>query len=158
MSETSRDTRVTRVPPRQLYRWVATAEMITWTLLLIGMVLKYTGVTEWGVRIAGSVHGFVFLCYVASTVFVAANQRWRPAITLFGLGSAIVPWLTWPFDRWVDRRGLLDGDWHAEGAGLRGWMLRNPLAAIGLALVVVVAVMSALLWLGPPTGWATRFA
>lgn len=147
-----------RVPPRRLYRWAATAEMVTWTLLVVGMVLKYTGVTEVGVQVAGMVHGFAFLCYVGSTVFVAANQRWRPATTLLGLASAFVPWLTWPFERWVERRGLLEGPWAADGAGLRGWMLRHPVPAVGAALVVVAAVMAVLLWLGPPTGWGTRFA
>lgn len=148
----------TRLAPRQLYGWVAKAEMVTWTLLLVGMVLKYTGLVEWALTPAGMLHGFVFLCYVGTTVFVAANQRWTLLTTALGLASAVVPWLTWPFERWVERRGLLEGGWTTTGTGLRGWMLRHPLPSIGIGLVVVVAVMSVLLWLGPPTGWATRFA
>ena len=54
--------------PRQLFRALAVAEAVTWTLLLIGMVGKHAlGVTELGVRIGGGVHGFVFLAYCAGT-------------------------------------------------------------------------------------------
>ena len=51
--------------PRLLYRRLAQAEVVTWTLLIIGMVLKYvTHTTELGVRIGGMVHGVVFIAYV----------------------------------------------------------------------------------------------
>jgi integral membrane protein len=52
--------------PRTLFRTVAFAEAVTWTLLLIGLFLKYvTRTTDVGVSIAGGIHGFVFLCYAA---------------------------------------------------------------------------------------------
>lgn len=143
--------------PRKLFRVVATAEMITWTLLILGMVLKYTGVTELGVRIGGLVHGVAFLCYVLGNVFVGLNQRWSLKTMAVGIASAFVPWCTWPYDRWLERNGKLEGPWRPEGAGVRGWMLRNPIPAMLLALVAVAAVTSFLLWLGPPTGWSTRF-
>ena len=48
--------------PKRLFSILAIAEAITWTMLIIGMVLKYvTQTTELGVRIGGGVHGFVFL-------------------------------------------------------------------------------------------------
>lgn len=143
--------------PRQLYRVVATAEMITWTLLILGMVLKYSGVTEWGVRVGGLVHGVGFLCYVLANVFVGLNQRWSLRTMAVGIASAFVPWCTWPYDRWLEKHSKLDGPWRPEGSGLRGWLLRHPVLALLLAAVGVAAVTSVLLWLGPPTGWSTRF-
>ena len=44
--------------PQTLHRIAAGLEMVTWTLLILGMVLKYTGVTETLVPIAGTIHGF----------------------------------------------------------------------------------------------------
>lgn len=143
--------------PRTLYRVVATAEMITWTLLIAGMVLKYTGVTEVGVRIGGTVHGIAFLAYVLVTIFVGLNQRWSLPSIVIGLATAVVPWCTWPYERWLERNGRLEGPWSAEGTGLRGWLLRHPIPAVLLAMVVVAAATTFLLWLGPPTEWGTRF-
>ncbi|WP_198671869.1 DUF3817 domain-containing protein [Desertihabitans aurantiacus] len=149
--------------PADLHRVFALAEMVTWTLLVLGMVLKYTGVTEWGVRVGGLVHGVVFLGYAAVTVLVAWNQCWRPLTTLLGLLSAVVPWAAWPHDRMLLRRGLLDGGWrHERGEGrlegLRLAVLARP-GLTALVVVVLVAVATAvLLWLGPPTGWAERFS
>lgn len=148
--------------PRLLYRIVAVAEAITWTLLIIGLVLRATGVTELGVRIGGGVHGFAFLCYVLATLFAGLNLGWRRTTVLAGLGSAIVPWATIPFERWAERRGLLDGDWQRDGEGrlarLTGWVLRHPIPAVAIALAVVAIAFGTLLWLGPPTAWPTRFS
>ena len=48
--------------PRRLFRALALAEVVTWTLLLLGMVLKYgTETTDLLVRIGGGLHGFAFL-------------------------------------------------------------------------------------------------
>ena len=78
--------------PRRLYGTLATAEMVTWTLLLAGMAGKYLlGLGELGVRVGGGVHGFVFLAYCVVTVLVAVDQRWRAGHLLVGLASAVVP-------------------------------------------------------------------
>ena len=40
--------------PRSLFRAAAVAELVTWTLLILGMVLKYgLDAGDWGVRIGG---------------------------------------------------------------------------------------------------------
>ncbi len=75
------------VSPRQLFRALAVAEAVTWTLLLLGMVGKYVlGATDLGVRIGGGVHGFVFLAYCTTTVLVAVDARWTLRRLLAGLG------------------------------------------------------------------------
>ena len=63
--------------PKGMYRLVAIAESITWTLLIIGMLLKYVaGLGTLPVLIAGSIHGFVFITYALTAGLVGVNQRW----------------------------------------------------------------------------------
>lgn len=147
--------------PSRLYRVLALAEMITWTLLLAGMVLKYVvQATDVLVRIGGGLHGFVFLSYAVVTVLVAVDQRWKPKDLLLGLGSALIPYLTVPFERWALRRGLLSDTWQLRGERGRtapqrvvSLALRHPLPAALIAIVGVAVVFSILLSLGPPTEW-----
>ncbi len=146
--------------PRRLYRLLALAETVTWTLLLLGMVLKYvTRSTDLGVSLAGPVHGFVFLAYCAVTVLIAVDQRWSGGRTALGLLSAAPPYLTIPFERWADRRGLLGERWRLRQSQGRG-SLDGPVALavqapVRAALVIgmlVTVVFGALLVLGPPFG------
>ena len=66
--------------PRSLYRRIALAEVVTWALLLLGMVLKYvTHTTELGVRVFGLVHGVVFIAFCLVTLLLWVNQRWTAA-------------------------------------------------------------------------------
>ena len=90
--------------PRRLFRLIAIAEAITWTLLIIGMILKYvTKTTDLGVSIGGALHGFVFLVYGATVLLIGINQRWPIGTILVGLVSAVIPYATIPFDLWADR-------------------------------------------------------
>ncbi|WP_104168690.1 DUF3817 domain-containing protein [Arthrobacter sp. SX1312] len=146
--------------PRTLFRTVAVAEAVTWAFLLLGMFLKYvTRTTEAVVPPAGAVHGFVFLCFVATTVFIWINQRWSVVTGLLGLASAVVPFATIPYERWIESRGQLAGTWRlAPGAEaprtpverLQAWVLRSPLVALAVAVVGISVVFSVLLLVGPP--------
>lgn len=145
--------------PRNLFRLFATAEVITWAGLITALILRATGVTAGAVSIAGCIHGFVFLAYCVSTVFVWINQRWKPGLGITGLLLAVVPFATYPFERAVDRRGLLAGPWRLAPGGdeprgfvehVQAWILRRPILSIGLIAILVVIVFLVLLWLGPP--------
>ena len=147
-----------KISPRTLYRIVATVEMFTWAGLIAALILRAMDVTNI-VPIAGGIHGFAFLCYSASTVFVWVNQKWRPATGITGLLLAIVPFATLPFDLTVDRKGLLEGGWRLAPGGdqpkgwvehVQAWVLRNLALAIMLLLAFLVALFVTLLWLGPP--------
>ncbi len=145
--------------PRNLFRLFATAEVITWAGLIAALILRATGITAGAVPIAGGIHGFVFLAYCVSTVFVWINQRWKPGLGITGLLLAIVPFATYPFERAVDKRGLLAGPWRLAPGGeapsgfvehVQAWILRRPILSIGLIAILVVIVFLVLLWLGPP--------
>ncbi|WP_085371446.1 DUF3817 domain-containing protein [Leifsonia sp. NCR5] len=147
--------------PRVLYRTLAIAEAITWTLLIAGMLLKYVAkVGDWPVLVAGSVHGLVFISYAVASVLVGVNQRWRIPVIVVAVASAIVPYATIPFDLWADRTGRLDGRWrttptddprdHTAIGRLFRWMLNHvPVLAVTL-VVLIAAIMGTLLMIGPP--------
>lgn len=148
--------------PRALYRVVALAEMVTWALLITALALRGAGVTEAMVRPAGSVHGFVFLCYCVTVLGVWINQRWPPGRGLVALATAVIPFATVPFERWLRRRGEPDLTWrlvdgrHAPRTlveRLEARVLRHPLLAALLALALVTLIFLALLRAGPPTQW-----
>ena len=147
--------------PRRLFRLIAIAEAITWTLLIIGMILRYvTKTTDVGVSIGGALHGFVFLVYGATVLLIGINQRWPIGTILVGLVSAVVPYATIPFDLWADRTGRLDGAWRREAGAdprdqrvldrLTRWLVRHPILLVVVGGLVVVAVFAALLVVGPP--------
>ncbi|MGX5358502.1 DUF3817 domain-containing protein [Kocuria sp. KH4] len=145
--------------PRELYGRFALAEAVTWTLLILGMVLKYTGVSESFVPVFGMLHGVVFLGYCVVTCFVWVDQRWSAGFGVLGLASAVVPWATIPFERRAQRSGRLAGGWRLAPGGERpatvpervqAWSLRSPLLATLVGLVAVAALTSVLLHLGPP--------
>ncbi|MHA7264385.1 DUF3817 domain-containing protein [Arthrobacter sp. TMN-37] len=146
--------------PLTLFRTVAVAEALTWGFLLTAMFFKYvTRSTEALVPPAGGIHGFVFLCFVATTVFVWINSRWSWRTGLLGLASAVVPFATIPFELGLQRRGMLRGPWRLRPGGeaprnpaekVQAWVLRSPVLAGALAVVGIGVVFTLLLIAGPP--------
>ncbi|MCT9820655.1 DUF3817 domain-containing protein [Microbacterium sp. W1N] len=148
--------------PRPLFRTLAFAEAVSWTLLLGGLVLRATLGWDLAVTIGGAVHGFVFLSYGATVVLVMLNNRWRPGPSVAALAAAIVPYATIPVEMWVQRRGLLEGEWRIApdpAAPDRrwydrplAWLLRRPWLLFGALAVALVALYVVLLLVGPPGG------
>jgi integral membrane protein len=150
------------VTPRLLFRIVAIAEAVTWTLLIAGLVLRATTGWALGVTLGGGIHGFVFLAYAGVALLVGIDRRWRPGLVVLAVASAIVPYATIPVDVAVDRRGKLDGAWRREPDtafpdrtpldALVRWFVRRPAVLIGVFAVLLVAIFATLLALGPPGG------
>lgn len=149
--------------PRTVYRSVAVAEAVTWTLLIGALVVRaIIGEDRGGiaVTVGGSVHGFVFLLYGATAVLTAVNQRWSVGVGALAVVAAVIPYATIPVEIWLARSGRLDGVWRREATDdprdrrpldrLVRWMLRHPLLLIVLVVVVVAALFTVLLLLGPP--------
>jgi integral membrane protein len=148
--------------PKTLFRALAIAEAISWTLLITGLIVRATTGFAAAVTIGGAIHGFVFLSYGATAVLVALNNRWRPWPIVVALVSAIVPYATIPAELWLARRGLLAGSWLTGDAadaadrrwydGLLRWFLRRPWVLAVLILAAVVVLFTVLLLVGPPGG------
>ena len=149
--------------PRQLFQLLAVAEAISWTLLIIGMLLKYAvQTTDVGVSIGGAVHGFVFLAYVAAALVIALNQRWSTRVIGLVLVSAVLPYATIPAERRLERENLLDGGWRIAPSDdprdtsrlNRGlfYVLNHPILSFVVAIGAVTIVFFLLLLVGPPVG------
>ena len=62
--------------PRKFFRFFAIAEVISWTLLIGGLILRATQGWDLAVSIGGGIHGFVFLSYALNAILMSKNQRW----------------------------------------------------------------------------------
>lgn len=148
--------------PKRLFRTLAFAEAVTWTILIVAMILKYAGGVDAAVLVGGSIHGFVFLAYAFSAVLVGVNQRWKVGLIAFAVLTAIVPYATIPFELWLMRRGRLEGGWRHESTDhpadgnwvnrMLRWFLARPVLLTVVAVLGVAAVFAALLVIGPPGG------
>ncbi len=154
----------TSLTPRRIYRIVAIAEMVTWALLILGMVGKYIlKLGDWPVRVFGLTHGIVFVTYAFVALLVGVNQHWRLRHVIAAVATAVIPFATYPFDVWLERRGMLTGGWrtersedprdHTRLSGVLRFALRYPIPLAVVVIIGVFAVVSFLLWLGPPTEW-----
>ena len=153
---------MTTLTPRRLFRSVAVAEAITWTLLLLGMFVKYAteaeSLGERAVSVFGMVHGVVFIAYCLVTVIVAVDQRWSVPRAVLGLAAAVPPFATLPFEVYADRRGLLGREWLSrEGSPSAlqrsvSWLLRHQRRALGLLVLAVGVLTAGALIVGPPVG------
>jgi integral membrane protein len=156
------------VSPRGLHRRVAVGEAVTWALLLTGMALKYSGVTEVGVQVFGLLHGVVFIAYCLVTVLLWVDQRWSVGRLVLGLAAAVPPFATIWFERYAARRGLLAESWRLRGAAdaapgpagarrphglleqLAARLLRHPRQGAAVGLVAVAGLTGVALLVGPP--------
>ncbi|ALC06069.1 hypothetical protein CDES_08320 [Corynebacterium deserti GIMN1.010] len=145
--------------PKSLHRFAAILEMFTWTFLILGMILKYGGITDAVTPIAGGIHGFGFLCFAAITITVWINNRWSFAQGFVGLIVSVIPWAALPFTLWADKKGLLNGGWRFSDPAekpetffdkILAQLVRHPVRSIVILLIIIAIVFSILLAMGPP--------
>lgn len=88
---------------RQL-RVVALLEGISFLLLLfVAMPLKHLAGLAVAVRVAGSVHGLLFLLFLSALFRVATERDWPARRSLQGFGASLVPGGTFVLDRMLKR-------------------------------------------------------
>ena len=88
---------------RQL-RLVALLEGISFlALLFIAMPLKYLAGLPLAVRIVGSVHGGLFLVFLAVLYRAGSDRAWPLRRWLIAFVSSVVPFGTFLFDRSLQR-------------------------------------------------------
>jgi integral membrane protein len=88
MSETTleRTASVTR-----WFRIVAVAEAISWLLLIVATIVKYSADAPLGVHVMGPIHGVLFLAYVILALEVRRRLSWDGRTTLTVLAESILP-------------------------------------------------------------------
>ncbi|WP_309104411.1 DUF3817 domain-containing protein [Microbacterium sp.] len=148
--------------PDRLFRVLAIAEAITWTILISAIIARAVGAPGVVVTVGGGIHGFVFLAYAATAVLVALNQRWRLGVGALAVVSAVVPYATVPTEIWLHRSGRLTGVWRLDETDdprdrrwydrLMRWFLRRPWVLAVLLVVGIVVLYVILLLIGPPGG------
>ena len=148
--------------PLNLFRTLAIAEAVSWTLLIGGLILRAVADLPVAVTVGGGIHGFVFLAYGATAVLVALNQRWGLGLTALAVVSAVIPYATVPTEIWLHRTGRLRGAWRLDETAdprdrrpidrLLRFFLRRPWALAGALVAVVALVFVVLLIVGPPGG------
>jgi integral membrane protein len=72
-------------------------------LLLVAMPLKYFLGLPVAVRIAGSVHGLLFLLFVSALFRVAVERDWPLRRSFAAFGASLVPGGTFVLDRALKR-------------------------------------------------------
>lgn len=148
--------------PLNLFRVLAIAEAISWTLLIAGLIVRAVTDVSIGVTVGGGIHGFVFLSYGATAILVAKNQRWGVWPTIVAIASAVIPYATIPTELWLHRSGRLAGAWRLQPTDdprdgvwhdrLMRWFLARAWLLAVLIAVAVVALYVVLLIVGPPGG------
>lgn len=87
-------TETTQAPATiRLLRVVAAVEAISWLLLIVATVVKYSTDPHkaLGVQIMGPIHGALFLVYVGLALEVRRRLAWDGRTTLIVLADSIIP-------------------------------------------------------------------
>ena len=148
--------------PDRLFRVLAIAEAITWTILIAAIIARAVGAPGVVVTVGGGIHGFIFLSYAATARTPTPTcQRWFSA-TRIAVASAVIPYATIPTEIWLHRTGRLTGAWRLEATDdprdrrwydrLMRWFLQRPWVLALLLVVGIVALYVILLLVGPPGG------
>ncbi|CAB4636007.1 unannotated protein [freshwater metagenome] len=147
--------------PKDIFGTFARIEMFTWGLLIVAIIARATiGLAGNMFTIAGATHGLAFLGYAVTAVLVAVNQRWTAGRTIMAVALAIVPFATYPFDRYLQKNSELEGEWRIEASKdprdntafdrLFRWFIFRPVLLVLSLAIFVVALFAILLFIGPP--------
>ena len=152
--------------PKAIFGTFARIEMVTWALLIAAIIARETvGVAQNIFFIAGATHGFAFIGYSVTATLVAVNQRWPLGRTAAAVMLAIVPFATLPFDRYLEKKSLLEGSWRTQASKdprdktrfdrLFRWYIARPTILVLSLVVFVIALFTFLIWVGPPYQWGS---
>lgn len=152
--------------PKDIFGTFARIEMLTWALLILAIIARQTiGIDPNLFTVVGATHGLAFMGYAVSAVLVGVNQRWSLGKTALAVLLAIVPFATYPYDRYLAKRSMLEGEWRIEVTKdprdnswfdrLFRWFIFRPVLLVLVLIVFVVSLFSLLLWLGPPYQWGS---
>lgn len=135
---TNRPVRTIFSRPEKAFQTFAFGEALTWSLLLGALAFRaLVGLPPALFTAIGGLHGAMFLGYGVIAALVGVNQRWSLGRIVLGVLLAIVPFATLPFDRNLNKKGLLLGAWRLQPTSdprdkhwfdrLFRWFLNRPL-------------------------------
>lgn len=81
-------------------RAVMLAEGISYLVLLfVAMPLKYAAGMPFAVRIAGMVHGALFVLFIAALLQAASDRGWKASRSALVFAASLVPFANFAMDR-----------------------------------------------------------
>jgi integral membrane protein len=90
--------------PLEQLRIVALVEGVSFlALLFVAMPLKYLAGIPLATRVAGSIHGLLFLIFLSALYRAASECNWPARRSLLAFASSLVPFATFAFDRSLRR-------------------------------------------------------
>lgn len=93
---------------RRAFRITAITEAFTWVGMLISLAVKYPlQGSPLGVTIFGWIHGIVWIAFVVACLTAAIWFKWSWWIPIIGLLVSTLPFLTVPFEMWMQRTGRI---------------------------------------------------
>jgi len=75
-------------------RLLALLEAISWVALLATMYMKYTLDIKQPNKIAGMIHGLLFVAYCLWTILVKSEKAMTTKTTILLLASSVLPFMT----------------------------------------------------------------
>lgn len=88
--------------PIRAFRMIALAEGTSFVILLfIAMPMKYLLGMPLAVRIVGSIHGILFLLYVARLAKLRTAYQWDNRFSFQAFVASILPFGTFVFDKYL---------------------------------------------------------
>jgi integral membrane protein len=85
------DPTLERTSVNRWFRLVAVAEAVSWLLLIVATIVKYTVDSPWGVHVMGPIHGVLFLAYVVLALEVRRRLGWNARTLVVVLAESILP-------------------------------------------------------------------
>jgi integral membrane protein len=73
------------------FRVTAIAEAMSWLLLIVATIVKYSADAPQGVHVLGPIHGALFTGYVLLALVVAYQVRWKARTLLIVLAESVLP-------------------------------------------------------------------
>jgi len=73
------------------FRAIASAEAISWLVLIVATAVKYAADQPVGVRIMGPIHGVLFIGYVLLALNVRTQLGWSGRTLFIVLVDAVLP-------------------------------------------------------------------
>lgn len=88
--------------PIRVFRMIALSEGTSFLILIfIAMPMKYMMGMPLAVRIVGSIHGFLFLLYIARLAILRSKYQWDNRFSLQAFIASILPFGTFLFDKYL---------------------------------------------------------
>jgi integral membrane protein len=85
------------------FRLIATAEAVSWLVLIVATVAKHGFGVEGATTVIGPIHGVIVLAYLAGVAFLREDVGWSGRQTLLAIAATVIPLGTFRVVRDVER-------------------------------------------------------